>query len=1040
MTTTVRLARGSVAGSWFIGANGDYACTDACPMISSHLRNANPHNLHVRPIIEAFSIPLRCLPMLKSHLSFSALLFVLCAACLSVAPAGTPPGISTLDPIDLSPGPDAYNPIDLAGNNNTHRLYVLSGIAGPDGFPAPSDPTYRVKVIDTTSNSTIAGIDLGLYHFSNSALPFTPRDIAPDDSMTAGGNKIYVLGFADYTYLRTIDGATNTNQTGQGTDLRLVNEGDQLVVNSNNHKVYVVSFDGKVTIVDGTTNTVVSTITESIGLYSHDLVVNPENNKVFVFGSSKGLIIDGDTNSYTILDAPYLFARAALFDPNSGHILLIAAPDNVSTPVLYALDGTDGAVLQTQPDIPPNVQAMAVDAASNNLFLAQPFDSQLATTGKIDVYNLELLLPAAMSYDTAAARLASLGAGTSSRLYFLNYDFYFKSDLLEYRNTVGALYPLNGTVQKITVGYSPGTIAINPLTNLIYVADLKAPEITVLDAVTRDVVDHIAVAPAGSAAFFGTSVPPRALAVSLSRNRIYLSRSATDPDSGVSTMYVDVYDGTSKLLVNSIVVNTDATSATYPRIAIDDTRKLLFATGYSSTGNPSYFVKVYENEGFLTTIPLPANPSNLAVNPLTGLVYLSGFSNMAMILDPVTATVTQVQTGAPGPVAINSKTNRIFIVQGGSDNKIAVLNGATGEKETTVSNTNENTGDAVTDVAIDDVTNTLLVGDDSNQEESVGRITVFDAADNYAFLGQVDVGRYPANIAFSTSTRQLLVANDQDGTLSVLQSATPGPPSRLANIATRLGVETDDNVLIGGFIVTGPEGSSKQVLIRGIGPSLADQGVTGALADPSLELYSGASLIGTNDNWKIDQDGNSQQAAIEATTIPPPNDLESAILVNLAPGSFTAVLRGTNRGTGVGLVEVYDLTESATNKMVNISTRGRVETGDNIMIGGIILTGATPSRVLMRALGPSLVDAGIADALSDPVLELYNNQGTLIITNDDWKDDDLVGIANTGIPPTDDRETAILATLYPSNYTAIVRGKDDAVGVGLVEMYYLPPD
>ena len=260
----------------------------------------------------------------------------------------------------------------------------------------------------------------------------------------------------------------------------------------------------------------------------------------------------------------------------------------------------------------------------------------------------------------------------------------------------------------------------------------------------------------------------------------------------------------------------------------------------------------------------------------------------------------------------------------------------------------------------------------------------------------------------------------------------------MANISTRLGVLTDDNVLIGGFIVTGPAGSTKQVLVRGIGPSLTALGVSGALDDPVLDLHNSSTTIATNDNWKIAENGQSQQAAIEATTIPPTNDLESAILMNLAPGSYTAILRGASGGTGIGLVEVYDLTASDTTKMVNISTRGRVNTGDDVMIGGLIVTGANPSRVIVRAIGPSLTGAGVADALQDTVLELHDPEGALVTTNDNWKDDNQAEIEATSVPPTDDRESAIVATLYPANYTAIVRGKDDTTGVGLVEVYYLP--
>ncbi len=322
-------------------------------------------------------------------------------------------------------------------------------------------------------------------------------------------------------------------------------------------------------------------------------------------------------------------------------------------------------------------------------------------------------------------------------------------------------------------------------------------------------------------------------------------------------MFIDVDDGTSNLLVNSIVVNVDPSSAKYPRIAIDDTRGFLFATGYSSSGDSSYFVKLYRLESVLYNIPLPANAAGVAVNPVTGFLYLSSYSKTAMIINPVEATVATVQTGAPGR-SRSMQTNRIFVAQGNQDNEVAVINGATGEKEATIANTDANAGDAVRDVAVDDVTNTLFVGDDSNREEAAGRITVFDAANDYAFLGQVDVGRYPEHLAFDTKTRQLLVANSQDGTLSVLQSATPAPPDRMANISTRLGVETEDNVLIGGFIVSGPVGSTKQVLIRGIGPSLTALGVPGAMADPALELHDSATTLTTNDNRKIKPNGSKR--------------------------------------------------------------------------------------------------------------------------------------------------------------------------------------
>jgi WD40 repeat protein len=258
----------------------------------------------------------------------------------------------------------------------------------------------------------------------------------------------------------------------------------------------------------------------------------------------------------------------------------------------------------------------------------------------------------------------------------------------------------------------------------------------------------------------------------------------------------------------------------------------------------------------------------------------------------------------------------------------------------------------------------------------------------------------------------------------------------LLNISTRMRVLTGEQVLIAGFIITGTD--PKNVIIRGIGPSLNGVGVT--LADPTLELHQGNTTLATNDNWKInDQTGQSQQAEIEATTIPPSNDLESAILMTLSPGAYTAILAGKNGGTGVGVVQVYDLAQGANSQLANISTRGFVDTDNNVMIGGFIVGGGT-ANVIVLALGPSVPVEG---ALADPTLELHDVNGTTIATNDNWKINDQTGqsqqaaIEATTIPPTNDLEAAIVQALAPGAYTAIVRGKNNTTGVGLVAAYNL---
>lgn len=258
----------------------------------------------------------------------------------------------------------------------------------------------------------------------------------------------------------------------------------------------------------------------------------------------------------------------------------------------------------------------------------------------------------------------------------------------------------------------------------------------------------------------------------------------------------------------------------------------------------------------------------------------------------------------------------------------------------------------------------------------------------------------------------------------------------LRNISTRGAVQTGDNILIAGFIVTGSE--ARQVLVRGIAPTLT--GVAGAMQDPTIELHDSNSLIARNDNWKVDaQTGQSQQAAIENTNAAPKDDRESALVRTLAPGAYTVVLRGSGDSTGVATVEAFDLDPFANSKLVNISTRGFVQTADNRMIAGFIAgpENAAPTGILIRGIGPSLGSSGVATALADPTLELHDSNGTTLRTNDNWQDTQGSDIQATGIPPNDSRESAILVDVAPGAYTAILAGKDNGTGVGLVEIYNL---
>jgi hypothetical protein len=262
----------------------------------------------------------------------------------------------------------------------------------------------------------------------------------------------------------------------------------------------------------------------------------------------------------------------------------------------------------------------------------------------------------------------------------------------------------------------------------------------------------------------------------------------------------------------------------------------------------------------------------------------------------------------------------------------------------------------------------------------------------------------------------------------VQNTASPSA-AQLLNISSRLRVQPGDNTLIGGFIVTGTD--QKRVALRAIGPSTQ---VPGFLGDPMLELRDGTgALIASNDDWTASAD----QAEIQNRGLAPGDTREAVILHTLAPGPYTAVVRGKNDGTGIGVVEAYDLEELNNSKFANLSTRGFVETGDNILIGGFITGNRNNNiNVLIRAMGPSLPPS-VPSRLSDPTLDLHDSNGTKIASNDNWQDSQQTVIEQTGIPPTNPLESAIHASLAPGGYTAIVRGVN-STGNALVEVYNIP--
>jgi CSLREA domain-containing protein len=266
-------------------------------------------------------------------------------------------------------------------------------------------------------------------------------------------------------------------------------------------------------------------------------------------------------------------------------------------------------------------------------------------------------------------------------------------------------------------------------------------------------------------------------------------------------------------------------------------------------------------------------------------------------------------------------------------------------------------------------------------------------------------------------------------------TATPtAPPTNALNISTRARVDIGDRVTIGGFIISG--NAPKKVAVRGLGPSLARFNLSGLLLDPVLELrQADGSLILRTDNWK-----DNQRVQIEGSIYQPEDDRESVILATLQPAAYTVTLSGKNQTTGIGVVEVYDNDQEADSELANISTRGFVQTGDNVMIGGFMLGfGSSNARIAVRGLGPSLSQFGLSNVLADPTLELHDSNGATLVSNDDWQSDPVSAAQLTanGLALQNPKESGIFTSLPPGAFTAILAGQSGGVGIGVVEIYNL---
>lgn len=597
-------------------------------------------------------------------------------------------------------------------------------------------------------------------------------------------------------------------------------------------------------------------------------------------------------------------------------------------------------------------------------------------------------------------------------------------------NTVAVIDPSNLTVIKmITVGAAPLGMDISPGGGKLYVALSGTTRIAVVDLVTLTALPTITV-----------DVTPTDLVAGLD-DRLYV-----------------IYPGYS--LASGLVQVNAVTGATEEEIAfgvadpeITADRKTLYVrtAGFTNGGIYRYDVSS-PTADLLESAPAGIAGQNLKLShneqflcvPISYpdfTVQLIDAGDLTTVLGTLPARAT-----APDAIALSPSDTTVFAEGQVFDAQsfLPIASVAFGDRALITDNTGRYLlfgGDAIT-------VYDLLPEVSESMSATLNKPFSYETPFFIANRTNSATG-LPTGLAFDPETKTISGTPTQHGVFPIVVTMSDGtntaivhvnltvyPNSRAQNISTRLFVQTGNDVLIGGFIISGSYG--KQIVLRAIGPSLP---IGGSLVNPTLELHdSTGAVIAFNDDWAVDP----QALTLINLGFAPSSSQEAALYRVLPPGSYTMIVRGADNASGIGLVEVYDLdSQGGTtvingSRLANISTRGKIETADNVMIGGVIVGGIDDADMVVRAIGPSLTSQGVSGALADPVLNLYDDQGVVIAFNDNWRDTQQSAIEETGLAPMDDKESAIVISLAPGAYTAIVSGVEGAAGVGLVEAYNLP--
>ena len=665
-------------------------------------------------------------------------LIVLFAAFASLgwlAHAAPPPEFTALPPVDLSPGPDVVEPRSFALNRARHKLYVASGVGFMRG----------VKVIDTTTDAVIAGLDFGWYREPNNR--FIAYAMAVDESPAPAGDKLYVvIASSDRTspfVLRVIDGENESNLTDQGSDIVLPIAPasnppgipfPSAVVNPKNHKVYVANNAGEIAVIDGEKRTVLTTLKPDAGSF---LAVDPVANKIFVLGRNGGAIIDSATDTVTPPPQPFVFEpRAAAFNEANNRLYIAGVErrsDGLEYGGLYVIDGETGSLVASKTTelgyaasagMPV---AMTIVPAENTVYVGS--EEKVYVVDATDLSRRGELLRSAMgiAWDSAKPGVLYTAIKPASNAYL--------SD-----NSVWLIDREQGhVVSAVTTAYMPRNLAINPRTDRAYVAH-GAAELVVLDANKREVIARVPVA--------ATQSGRREIAVSERLNRVYLSRGNHTPVTGS----VDVIDGDTNQVRSSFSIPYDTFD-----LAVDDIRRRVYVSyarirvltpNYSAV---TWALQVYDadTEALITSFdvsgPTSGGSAAIGFNRVTGRIYIHTARTEISVFDADTlapvATVAIPDELSNSDLAVNTTTNKLYV---GGTGDVTVVNGAPNSVENVFKTGRDSS--VVRNIVADEEADVVYLTDSlplMSPFDQTSRVAAFDGSNGNAYLGEKAVGGNP---------------------------------------------------------------------------------------------------------------------------------------------------------------------------------------------------------------------------------------------------------------------------------------------------------